>query len=145
MLPQRDAFGRGRDVTHTTESIERTFLFPCALLLVSERPAHGYHLMERLAALGLGGIEATSLYRALRSMEHTGLLCSEWEASDSGPARRVYTITDSGRATLAEQARELRDTHALLHRYLDRYEASVSGNGQATNGHRLGQKASRGT
>jgi len=43
-----------------------------------------------------------ALYPVLRSLEATGLLESEVEPSVSGPPRRYYKITDSGRQTLAK-------------------------------------------
>jgi PadR family transcriptional regulator PadR len=56
-----------------------------------------------------------ALYPVLRSLESIGLLQSEVEPSISGPPRRYYKITDSGRQTLAKwveiwhQTRELVD------------------------------------
>ena len=41
-----------------------------------------------------------ALYPVLRSLEKSGLLGSEVEPSVSGPPRRYYTITDSGREIL---------------------------------------------
>jgi len=41
-----------------------------------------------------------SLYRTLRQMEKDGMLSSNWDTSEGGPARRVYSITDAGQAYL---------------------------------------------
>jgi DNA-binding PadR family transcriptional regulator len=39
----------------------------------------------------------------MRKMEDHGWVRSEWEDGGKGPQRRVYTITDSGRAALGEE------------------------------------------
>ena len=41
-----------------------------------------------------------ALYPVLRSLEKNGLLASQVEPSVSGPPRRYYTITHTGRKTL---------------------------------------------
>ena len=76
--------------------VER-FAEPALLLLLRERPAHGYDLLERLPELtGEARIEMGNLYRLLRALEEEGLVSSEWDASSSGPAKRRYAITPAG-------------------------------------------------
>src|SRR6476659_9410508 len=73
--------------------VER-FAEPALLLLLRERPAHGYDLLERLPELtGEARIEMGNLYRLLRGLEEEGLVSSEWDASSTGPAKRRYAIT----------------------------------------------------
>ena len=36
------------------------------------------------------------IYRHLRDMEENGLVCSEWNTDETGPARRIYRITAEG-------------------------------------------------
>ena len=47
----------------------------------------------------------STLYRTLRQMEKDGFLESTWEPGPTGPARRVYTITDAGHAWLDSRRR----------------------------------------
>lgn len=70
----------------------------------SEEPMYGYQIAQEIDA---GGGEQTlikqgALYPVLRSMEASGLLESKVEPSVSGPPRRYYNITDSGRQALSE-------------------------------------------
>ena len=70
----------------------------------AEEPQYGYLIAKRLEA---GGPESEhlkqgALYPVLRSLERSGLLASEVQASVSGPPRRYYQITDPGRSTLRE-------------------------------------------
>ncbi|MDQ4131163.1 MAG: PadR family transcriptional regulator [Actinomycetota bacterium] len=96
---------------------------PCLLLLLAERQAHGYDLLEQMGRLGLERADPGGLYRALRSMEQEGLVHSWWEPSEAGPARRTYALSDEGRDWLHAWAGSLREVHRLLGRYLERYES----------------------
>jgi PadR family transcriptional regulator, regulatory protein PadR len=68
----------------------------CLLLLIAERPGHGYELADRLAGLGLEKVDSATVYRVLRSLDRGGLVDSSWEEAESGPVRRRYRITRSG-------------------------------------------------
>jgi PadR family transcriptional regulator, regulatory protein PadR len=86
------------------EARPRNWLTPVALVLLRQESSYGYELMERLEQFGFEQISAGSLYRTLRHMEQQGLCKSEWERSEGGPARRMYSITESGEAYLAAWA-----------------------------------------
>lgn len=99
----------------------RNFLQPCLLLLLREQPDHGYDLAVRLRPLHDGEGDAGGVYRALRALERHGLVCSEWQMSAAGPARRNYHITPEGLACLETQVHGLEHVHAVLHLFLERY------------------------
>lgn len=65
-------------------------------------PSYGYALLERLTSAGLEPISEATVYGALRRLQTSGLCSSSLVASDSGPARRYYRLTDAGRRQLAE-------------------------------------------
>lgn len=104
----------------------RNFLQPCLLLLLREQPDHGYELAARLRPMHDGDGDAGGVYRALRGLEKRGLVRSQWESSEVGPARRIYHITSEGLACLDAQARGLQHVDEALHVFLDRY-AKVTG------------------
>ena len=82
--------------------VER-FSEPALLLLLRERPTHGYELLEALPALtGEARVDMGNLYRVLRALEEDGLVTSRWEAGEPGPAKRTYDLTD-GRAAPARR------------------------------------------
>ena len=88
------------------EARPRNWLTPVALVLLREESSYGYELMERLLeGFGFEQIRAGSLYRILRRMEQEGLCKSEWETSELGPARRMYSITEDGESYLAAWAK----------------------------------------
>ncbi len=82
----------------------RNWLIPVALAVLREERSYGYELMEQLAQFGFEEINPGTLYRTLRRMENEGLCESEWETSNSGPACRVYSVTDEGEEYLAAWA-----------------------------------------
>jgi len=67
-------------------------------------PMYGYQIAKLIETQtrDVDIMKQGALYPVLRSLEATGLLQSEVEPSVSGPPRRYYKITDSGRQTLAK-------------------------------------------
>ncbi len=106
--------------------LPKNFLRPCLLLLLRERPAHGYDLLERLRPMGFNRDDPGRLYRALRSLENDGLVRSVWEKSSSGPDRRTYELTPAGTESLHESAQALAATNELLAVFLGRYTDFVT-------------------
>ena len=105
--------------------LPKNFLQPCLLLLVLEQPGYGYDLVARLKPLGIND-DAASVYRALRLLEHDGAVTSSWRTSETGPARRVYRLTDAGEAVLRQWVSALEDTSISLARWLDRYALATA-------------------
>jgi PadR family transcriptional regulator, regulatory protein PadR len=101
----------------------RGFIQPWILLLLSERPSHGYELLERLHQ---GAPETPTdtalLYRTLRQMETDGLVRSGWETGGSGPPRRLYEMTSEGVGCLHAWALNLRRTRERLDEFIAVYE-----------------------
>ena len=107
--------------------VER-FVEPSILLLLRERPLHGYELIERLPELaGDGRIDVGNLYRLLRALEAEGLVSSEWSAELPGPAKRTYELTQEGRRLLDRWAEALREAQGDVQSFLDRYEQDERG------------------
>ena len=102
--------------------VER-FSEPALLLLLLERPTHGYELLEQLPALtGEARVDMGNLYRVLRALEEDGLVTSRWEAGEPGPAKRTYELTAEGKRLLEEWAAALRRSRERIDTFLDRYE-----------------------
>jgi PadR family transcriptional regulator len=102
--------------------VER-FSEPALLLLLLERPTHGYELLEQLPALtGESRVDMGNLYRVLRALEEDGLVSSRWEADQPGPAKRTYELTPEGKRLLEEWGEALRRSRERIDTFLDRYE-----------------------
>lgn len=69
-----------------------------------ERPLYGYDLMRR------ADLKSGTLYPILARLERLGHLRSEWEPIDptqeGRPARRMYTLTPSGKAFAQESLKK---------------------------------------
>ena len=75
----------------------RSWLTPCLLMMLRSWNAYGYELARQLTVFGFGSVDPGTVYRTLRELERDGYVTSNWDTSvTSGPARRVYTITDAG-------------------------------------------------
>ena len=99
------------------------FSEPALLLMLRERPAHGYELLDALPSVtGETRVDMGNLYRVLRALEEDGLVRSEWQADAPGPAKRTYELTAQGRGLLDEWANALRRSRERIDSFLERYE-----------------------
>jgi PadR family transcriptional regulator PadR len=95
---------------------EPTFWILTALV---DRPRHGYGVISEAEALSEGQVrlQAGTLYAALDRLAAEGLVEVDREETVDGRARRYYRLTDSGSATLAEEAaRRARSASTALRR-----------------------------
>src|SRR5829696_5745992 len=105
------------------EARPRNWLTPVALVLLKEERSYGYELMERLEEFGFEQISAGSLYRILRRMEQEGLCKSEWDTSEVGPARRMYSITEAGESYLAAWAEACKQYQNVMDSFARAYRS----------------------
>jgi len=75
-----------------------------AILDRSAEPLYGYQIAKRIEAASQSAspVKQGTLYPVLRMLEENGLLTSSVEPSVSGPPRKYYSITSSGREVLTE-------------------------------------------
>ena len=79
----------------------RAALGLAVLTVLAEGDRHGYALAQRISEIGLGPIRGGALYPVLGRLESEGAVVSLWQAGEGGPGRKVYSMTDTGRARLA--------------------------------------------
>ena len=93
------------------------------LLLLAEGKAHGgaIHslLSERLPHFQT---DTGAVYRSLQQLENEGSAASVWDTTESGPARKIYHITSSGRDKLAEWEQDIEARMANLNYFLETYK-----------------------
>ena len=103
--------GRGRRWMGDYSLMDVRLVEPALLAFLLEGNLHGYGLLEKLDGLGLGSINPSVIYRILRDYEEIGLVTSDWDSEGTqGPPRRVYAITDEGRAALNRAKTSLVET-----------------------------------
>jgi PadR family transcriptional regulator PadR len=66
------------------------------LKICSARSVYSADILRRLAETEFATQEGT-LYPLLSRLRREGLLAYEWQESDTGPPRKYYRLTDSGR------------------------------------------------
>jgi PadR family transcriptional regulator PadR len=106
------------------ETRPRNWLTAVALLILREKSSYGYQLMERLREeFGFEQLNPGTLYRTLRHMEEEGLCESEWETSESGPARRTYSLTEAGESYLSICAQKCEKYQRVVESFFLSYAA----------------------
>lgn len=96
---------------------------PAILLLLAKNSAHGYEIIQKLSKLDCLDCDpdTATVYRALRKMEQDGLVFSNWEHGEFGPARRQYSLTAEGRKSLDMWARGLEARIRQIDSFLAQY------------------------
>ena len=81
---------------------------PLVLAILLEGESYGYAILKRVRALSGGDFEWTDgmLYPLLHRLLRLGYVTTEWRTPPEGRKRKYYSITDEGRAALAEQQRQ---------------------------------------
>jgi PadR family transcriptional regulator PadR len=82
----------------------------------ASEPMYGYQIARLVEAnvKDMPIMKQGALYPVLRSLESSGLLESEVEPSVSGPPRRYYRITETGRKNLEKWREIWEQTRALV-------------------------------
>lgn len=110
----------------STISMERSIQAEL-LLLLGQKPSHGYELIQRLneADFKSGEADTATVYRNLRRMDKDELIRSHWEISESGPGRRLYELTPLGKQTLDLWSQFLAFQKAKLENFQQVYDQYV--------------------
>ena len=100
------------------------FLIPALLLLLSEKPSHGYELTEKYTEFGFteAGSDPGAIYRTLKLLDSEGFIKSRWDTDDPGPAKKIYSITDEGLELLSSWVSEIKERKKTFELFLKRYD-----------------------
>ena len=119
-MPRGGGYGRrrrGRGPRRGARLIE-----PVLLLLLHEGLSHGYALLSQLQEYGLGHVDPSAVYRALRDMEEREWVTSIWdEQKTQGPPRRVYQLTAQGDEALSHWITDLQATRTNIDHVIESY------------------------
>jgi len=92
------------------------------LLFLARQEACGLDLLKSLQAeLPQGRFDSAIVYRSLANLEKDGAVISSWDTSGSGPARKNYAITATGRALLAAFRDDIASSLECLAFFLDTF------------------------
>jgi poly-beta-hydroxybutyrate-responsive repressor len=84
--------------------------------------AYGYQLAQEMSKAGLPAFDFGTIYRTLRQLERSGLVSSFWDTSPSGPARRMYSLTQTGDAFLSSWIDMLQRYQSVLQSAAEAYK-----------------------
>jgi DNA-binding PadR family transcriptional regulator len=97
-----------------------SLLEPTLLVLLKEKPQHGYTLLANLDRMGISTIHPSVIYRTLREMEDLDWIASTWDMDQTqGPPRRTYQLTSTGHQVLQNWRQELIRAQDLILRLLE--------------------------
>lgn len=102
------------------------YMKPSLLFALKEQEErYGYELLETIQEFGFikGRAAPGMVYRHLRQLEEEGFVHSTWQTEESGPAKRVYTITEEGEDALAAWVEFMEQQATNLQRFVERYRS----------------------
>lgn len=108
------------------------YIQPSILLVLYSRPSYGYELIQNIQNFGFldGPAPPGMIYRHLRQFEEDGLVTSQWQTTGSGPAKRIYCITDEGKEVLSIWTDYLHTQVKNLQRLLQYYDHLIQADTQ---------------
>lgn len=94
--------------------------------------AYGYQLSQKLAESGMPECDSGTVYRTLRQLEKSGFVSSFWDTSESGPARRMYSLTAAGDLFLATWMQAFQNYQSVLQQAMQGFFPAAPGNSTTT-------------
>jgi len=89
------------DIENSKAQMRKGVLEFCILSVLAENEKYASDIIAALKDAQLLIVEGT-LYPLLTRLKNEGLLSYRWEESTSGPPRKYFTLTDTGRVFLKE-------------------------------------------
>ncbi|MDR1577215.1 MAG: PadR family transcriptional regulator [Deltaproteobacteria bacterium] len=90
---------------------------PLVMTFLAKGRLHGYAIQRLLESQGRfiqGPPDLSGVYRSLKEMESQGYVESSWLANETGPPKKCFNLTESGRACLAMWKKTLTDYRAQI-------------------------------
>lgn len=101
--------------------VPKNFMVPFLLLTLRDWNVHGYELIQHLMKFGFQSIDQGNVYRTLRQLEKENMVKSEWDTSTGGPAKRIYSLTETGEQYLKAWADSLEQYQTMLDQFFNMY------------------------
>lgn len=120
--PRRGDRPQPPDESRRRPRLHGDLLASSLLAFLRNWPAYGYQLVRELSNAGLPAFDSATVYRTLRQLERSGFVSSFWDTSESGPARRMYSLTKAGDAFLNLWLDVLSHYQNILQSALNSYE-----------------------
>jgi len=93
------------------------------LLFLAQKPSYGFELLKELESrLPFNPMDSAAIYRALKVLEADGSVEAEWDTSESGAAKKIYSITKIGVIKLSEFKKDIELRRKNLDFFISEYE-----------------------
>jgi len=93
--------------------LRKSLLEFCILVVISEGRMYSSDILNKLKDADLLVVEGT-LYPLLSRLKTQELVEYDWEESKSGPPRKYYELTKSGRETLLQLEKTWKELHSSI-------------------------------
>ncbi|WP_340066758.1 PadR family transcriptional regulator [Ascidiimonas aurantiaca] len=89
------------NIENTKAQMRKGVLEYCILSILKEQDKYASEILDTLKNAKMLVVEGT-IYPLLTRLKNSGLLNYRWEESSSGPPRKYYTLTETGKIFLKE-------------------------------------------
>lgn len=108
------------DAAPLIAQLRRGVLEYCVMALLREEERYAFDLVRELAETEGMAISEGTIYPMLARLRRDGLVETTWQESPSGPPRRYYRLSATGRTALREFRREWSTFRAAVDHLIER-------------------------
>jgi len=121
LVSKRNDQKRERTVDESSTDVIQGTLDMLILKSLSLEPMHGFGIARRIEQISKGvfKVNPSSLMLAFKRMERSGLIDSEWRATENNRRGKFYRLTDQGRKQLKAETREWERRTSAIARLLE--------------------------
>jgi DNA-binding PadR family transcriptional regulator len=101
---------------------------PVVLEILMQERLYGYKILKKIEekwSLGGDVPDSTGIYRTLSKMQGQEILTFEWETQETGPAKKVYSITEEGRKCYKSWIETLKGYHKYIGNIIEEGEKLI--------------------
>ena len=111
------------NVANAESQMRKGFLEFPVLLIIGSAPTYAPDILRQLKDADLLVVEGT-LYPLLSRMKRAELVSYQWEESQAGPPRKMYTITKAGQSALTTLETAWKKLDTAVNTLITQYETS---------------------
>lgn len=92
------------------------------LLMLAEKPKYGLEILSDLQGrMPHCLFDSAAIYKVLGKLEDKDCVAYEWDTSESGPPKKVYTLTAQGQVYLTEFYEDILQRRENLNYFIDTF------------------------
>jgi len=118
-IPHEPSIKRPQPPPHPAPAFKDLLRIALLKIIEKEGEIHGLRLHDELKNKYGIVIPRPVIYRALRALEADGLVVSRWSVKESGPAKRLYRITEEGEEFLKQRIHRVKKVLELVKKILE--------------------------